>query len=231
MSKNLGEKIDVNKMAEEDVWASVEQAESAFSVPDLAKESKKEKKTAKQVQKEEVKQEPVSMKKASVQLNRFRELFSVKRIDVKYYDLVTRSIDEKTNESIRVGLRAMNYEDYQWCLEQAINLQQNTQQYIFTKQDAIANGFAWKQAIVAISVCSLDNEPIWSVFGIEDKDNKDPNYPKLSPRIEAAALLLNELKTTLYDTVDELHDAIFSLVKTYNAKLVEETENPLPLKS
>jgi len=225
ITKDLGEKVDLQKTAaEEDSWVSAEQADAEFvPVPKKERAPRKQKET-KIVDKEIT--NGVEDTKASPQLRKFRELFGLQRVEVKYYNLTRRSQDGESNEYVKIGLRAMNFEDFQWCLEQTAAITQDVNQHIFINSEAIAQGFAWKQAVIAISVCSLDGVPIYEVFGM-DKQDGDSNYPKLFVRIQAASLLLAELKTTLYDAVDELHDAILALVKSYDARIVEEAKDPL----
>jgi len=222
----LGQPLDFQKMGEdakkpvEIEWASVEDANSEFSIPtkDGYKEvvKKHKEKSTKKVKEN---------KNISSQLSKFREIFGLKRIDVVPYSLVRRSSDGNSNTEMIIGLRAMNYDDFQWCLERSANIVTRTEEDTENSFN-IKKTFAYHQVMVAISICSLDGSPIWKVFGLED-DSIDSNYPKFGTRCQSAELVLQELKTTLYDAVIELHAAIESLVGSYEAKFKEEQKSPL----
>jgi hypothetical protein len=144
----------------------------------------------------------------SSQIKKFREIFGLKRVDVKYIDIIRLSLDGKSNTTTKFGIRGLNHADLQWCVEKA-------------------ESKTLKQAVVAMSICSMDDVPIWKVFGLSDENITDPNYPDSKIRIEAADLLYIELKNTLFDLVEELHAAIMNLMDSYTAKEEEKQEVPL----
>lgn len=138
-------------------------------------------------------------KKETAVLKKFRELFGLKRIDVVDVTVLRR---DPSNPSLNIpmtfGLRGINYEDYQWALEKTREL----------LQSPTLSTFAWKHAFISIAVCSLDGEPIWSALGFEAQDPnhvRDPMYPHLGLRLQAAETFSEELKGSLFDTIENLY--------------------------
>jgi hypothetical protein len=96
------------------------------------------------------------------------------------------------------GLRGINYEDYQWVLEK-------TQEMLQSPNLAT---FAWKIAFMSMGVASIDGVPIWTVLGFEPENpdhTRDPMYPHMGLRFQAADAFCEELRTTLFDTVEHLY--------------------------
>lgn len=155
-------------------------------------------------------------RKETTTLRRFRETFGLKRIDVVDAPLLRRDPhDSSRNVEMVFGLRGINYEDYQWVLEKTQELMQNP---------ALAT-FAWKIAFMSMGVASIDKEPIWEVLGFEP-DNadhvRDPMYPHMGLRFQAAEAFCEELRTSLFDTVEHLYAAYEEKVDSnYLAKRVE----------
>jgi hypothetical protein len=134
-------------------------------------------------------------------LRRFREVFGLQRIKVIDAPLTRRDPnDSSQNVEMVFGLRGINYEDYQWVLEKTQELMQTP---------ALAT-FAWKIAFMSMGVAAIDKQPIWEVLGFEP-DNadhvRDPMYPHMGLRFQAAEAFCEELRTTLFDTVEHLYAA------------------------
>lgn len=246
MSDNLGEKVSIvsddlpypGSAPPDDLFGSAQEAEAPFSMEapvttqvkpdslDVAYEPKVKKAVA---AKPEPKVQPKSTaqgKKPSLQLQKFREAFSLQRIK-KVPHTVVRSDGEGGTVSMTFQFRAMNYEDFQWVAMKATEL----------KDMPIA--FAWNLTSAAISICAMDMEleenaqptPIHEVFDIKVESPtqvRDPYYPTPNIRFAAADALLVELKSSLYDVVEELHQAIETHISAQSQMVEQEkTENPL----
>ena len=133
-------------------------------------------------------------------LKKFREVFGLQRIE-KVEATVSRKDPENPNKEVtmRFGLRAMNFEDYQWVLSKTAALAQNPQfAYL-----------AWKVAVVSIGVCSVDDTPLWEVFGFEPEEPehvRDPMKPHVGLRLQTAEKWSEELmSSTLFDTIEAIY--------------------------
>ncbi len=159
-------------------------------------------------------------RKETKTLRRFREVFGLQRIKVVDAPLVRRDPDDLTqNAEMVFGLRGINYEDYQWVLEKTQELMQNP---------ALAT-FAWKIAFMSMGVAAIDKEPIWQVLGFEPENPdhiRDPMYPHIGLRFQAAEAFCEELRTSLFDTVEHLYAAYEEKVDSnYLAKKVDKKKD------
>jgi len=152
-------------------------------------------------------------------ISRFREVFGIGR--VKEVPLTITRRDPKNtdkNASMVFGVRAVNYEDYQWILEMTQELQQSPR----------LASFAWKIAFMSMVVCSLDKEPIWKSFGFVPGDPSevtDPLYPHMGLRFQAAGRMCELFKSAFFYLVDELYTEYESQVDSnYIAKKPKSTE-------
>ena len=138
-------------------------------------------------------------RKETATLKRFREVFSLKRIDVVNAVLRRRDPqDLDKNVEMTFGLRGLGYEDYQWVLSKT--------QELLQKPDMAT--FAWKIAFMSMGVASIEGEPIWQVLGFEPANPehvRDPMYPHMGLRFQAADAFCEELRTSLFDTVENLY--------------------------
>lgn len=132
-------------------------------------------------------------------LSKFRETFGLQRIKVAEGFL--RRKDPEDPEKIvelSFGMRGLNYEDYQWVLEKAAGMQQTP----------MLVAFAWKIAVCSMGVASFEGAPIWKVLGFEPEDPdhvRDPLYPHIGLRFQAADAFCDELTGSLFDTVEQLY--------------------------
>lgn len=138
-------------------------------------------------------------RKGTALLTKFRETFGLQRIKV-IEGVLTRKNPENLDENVdlRFGLRGLNYEDYQWVLEKAATMQQSP----------LLVPFAWKIAVCAIGVASFEGSPIWEMLGFEPDDPdhvRDPMYPHIGLRFQAADAFCDELTNSLFDTVEGLY--------------------------
>lgn len=243
----FGDRVSVTDLSDEpiqgalphpnDPWANASSVETPFSAH-LSKPSPESKPQVQQdtpsQQVAPVAQRPVPKvaritRKDTATLTRFREIFGLSRISVQPVTLERRDPrDSNKNVAMEFGLRGVNHEDYQWILGKVQEIMQNPK---------LAT-FAWKIAFISIGVASMDGTPIWEVFGFESKDpehTKDPMYPHIGLRFQAAELLCDELRTSLFDTVESLYseyelkiDSKY-LPKKAVASEEEAGENPVPL--
>lgn len=182
----------------------------------------------------------VTNKEATSQLKKFRELFGLKRIDIKYHT-ITRKDENGDDFTMTFGFRALNYEDWQWLLAKIANIENINADTVNTSSTIDISNY--RLAVVAISLCTLNEGhiketsrgmPIWKVMGIEvnNKDYiKDPHFPYVTIRHEAADLLYEEIKSTLFDVVDDLYKAYNTLVesKLNDYFINQEGEENVPL--
>lgn len=162
-------------------------------------------------------------------LKKFREVFGLKRVDVVPVTISRRDPhNPEVNIDLVFGLRGINYDDYQWVLEKTREMIQDP---------ALAN-FAWKAAFVSMGVASIDGEPIYQVFGIkpESADHiRDPMYPHMGLRFQAASAFCEEIRTSFFDLVENLYAAYEEKVDTKylpiskKNKEKEQEEPSLPL--
>jgi len=170
-------------------------------------------------------------RKETATLSRFREIFSLQRIKVVDATISRRDpVDPSLNVEMTFGLRGINFEDYQWVLAKfAENAHSST---VFNQ--------ALKHAFVSMAVASIEGEPIWKVFGFEPQkpeDVRDPMYPHIGLRFQAAEALSEELRTTMHDLIEGLWAEVESKIDsrylpTKKAKTQEPEEGasgPLPL--
>jgi len=224
---DLGEQVSVQDLPTDAIDGSnffgAASADEPFDMEEASEESEAEEKV---VEQSNIKEKPKNNMytpnaKASFQLQRFRELFGLKRIDVQYYS-ITRKLDGEL-VTMTFGLRPLNHEDYQWIVDKSADIQRlNAEQLEISMSTSWA--FCFKQATVAMSVCTLDEgirsrenpgTPIWEVLGIEPKDPvfvKDPNYPHTIIRVAAADAMLHELGGIFYDVVEDLNTAVAKLI-------------------
>jgi len=138
-------------------------------------------------------------RKETSTLKRFREIFGLQRVAVEEAILKRRDpTDASRNVEVRFGLRGINYEDYQWVLGKTQELLQSPEMATF----------AWKISFMSMGVASIDGTPIWEVLGFEAEDaehTRDPMYPHIGLRFQAAEAFCEELRTTLFDTVEHLY--------------------------
>jgi len=138
-------------------------------------------------------------RKETALLTRFRETFGLQRINVVEGSLARRDPQDPTkNVNMAFGFRGLNYEDYQWVLEKAAGMQQTP----------MLVAFAWKIAVCSIGVASLEGAPIWEVLGFEPEDPdsvRDPMYPHIGLRFQAADAFCDELSNSLFDTVEGIY--------------------------
>lgn len=268
-NKDLGEPIDVNSLPTDDLLANTiyknsENADTPFIMKNDIKGSKKVNNNYNPTNQRQVNltiedtddiknefenthekskvKKPISNKKATTQLKKFRELFGIKRIDIKYHTITRK--DTSGNEITMVfGFRALNYEDYQWLIEKTASIEDFNLENV--EKTPMIDMSKYRLALIAISLCTLDNEPItenkqgtpiWQIFGIEPNNEdyiKDPYFPHTSIRHEAAELMLQEIKTTLFDIVSELFDAYSELIDNDlgNNFISKEGDEETPLKS
>lgn len=246
MSNRLGEKIDINNISDEDLpypgnqppedMFGAQDAEAPFSMN--APKKKASKGANLEVDYDPKSTQPVVQaptpptasvkptKKSSLQLQKFREAFGLQRINKIPYTVV-RGDGAEGEVSMTFQLRAMSYEDYQWVVVKS------------TELTNIPIMFAWNMASTAISICAMDVDleekaqptPIHEVFDIEIENNnqvRDPYYPASAIRFLAAEALLEELRGSLYDVVEELHQAIEVKIGAQSrAADTEKSENPL----
>lgn len=253
MSNRLGEKISIDTMNEdlpypgnqppEDLFGSAQDSEAPFSM-DAPKKKKAPKGASLEVD-YDPKDQPAAKapqattpqtttpqtttkptKKSSLQLQKFREAFGLQRITKVPYTVV-RGDGSEGEVSMTFQLRAMSYEDYQWVVVKS------------TELTNIPIMFAWNMASTAISICAMDMEleegkqptPIHEVFEVEAENPsqvRDPYYPASTIRFLAAEALLEELRSSLYDVVEELHQAIEAKIGAQSrAAETEKAENPL----
>jgi len=173
---------------------------------------------------------PVTSSESST-LKRFREVFGLKRVDVVTVPIARRDPhNPETNVEILFGLRGINYDDYQWVLEK-------TREMI---QDPALATFAWKAAFISMGVASIDGVPLHEVFGIQpvSPDHvRDPMYPHMGLRFQAASAFCDELRTSLFELVEHLYVAYEQnvdskyLPKAKSSKKDEKEgeDTPLPL--
>jgi hypothetical protein len=226
MSDNLGEKVSFpdslpypGKQPPDDLFASAEDTDSAFDMAEVQPV-----KVAPKVEPKVKTPVKSSTKKPSLQLQKFREAFSIQRIKKTPYKVV-RTDSEGNEVSMTFQLRAMNYEDFQWVAVKA------------TELSHLPLAFAWNLTSTAISICAMDFEldegaehtPIHEVFGIDvDSKLRDPYYPPADVRFAAAESLLGELQASLYDVVEELHRAIDTHITSQSQSFEKEkAESPL----
>jgi hypothetical protein len=246
MSDNLGEKVSITSddlpypgsAPPDDLFDSAQEAEAPFSMDappaklnrsdslEVAYEPKVKKAVAAKPEPKAQPKSSVPTKKPSLQLQKFREAFSLQRIK-KVPHTVVRNDGEGGSVSMTFQLRAMNYEDFQWVAMRATEL----------KDMPIA--FAWNLTSTAISICAMDMEleenaqptPIHEVFDIKVEGAtqvRDPYYPAPAIRFAAADALLLELKSSLYDVVEELHQAVDNTISSQSQLIEQEKdENPL----
>lgn len=178
----------------------------------------------------------ITNEEASPHLKTFRELFGLKRIDVKYYS--TKRVNADGEEIVvTFGLRPLNFEDFQWIIDKAASIQNISIEQLGSNSSSSWT-ISYKQAEVAVSICTLDigikstenpGTPIWKVLGVEPVDpsyTKDPNYPHVVVRSAAADLMFEELNGTFYDLVADLHDAIATLIDTPYSE-IKRGDHPL----
>lgn len=146
-------------------------------------------------------------KAESATLRRFREVFGLERVKVE--DVTVSRLDplnREQNTDMVFGLRGVNWEDYQWIMAKALDM--NT-------DPRLAEG-TFKIAWVAMTVAHIDGVPIYEVFGFEPSDPdhvRDPMYPHIGLRFQAAELWIEELsKEAQFDLVENLY-------KLYEAKI------------
>jgi len=162
-------------------------------------------------------------RKETATLRKFREVFGLQRIKVIDATLSRRDPQNPdVNVDMVFGLRGVNYEDYQWILEKTQEMMQTP---------ALAT-FAWKIAFCSMGVASLDGVPIYEALGFE-VDNpehvRDPMYPHMGLRFQAAEAFAEELRTTLFDTVEHLYAAYEEKVDSnYLAKKNKPVEKKEP---
>lgn len=153
-----------------------------------------------------VPQVAAASRKETATLSRFREIFSLQRIKIVDAKLVRRDpVDPSLNVEMTFGLRGINFEDYQWVLAK------------FSENAHSATVFnqALKHAFVSMAVASIEGEPIWKVFGFEPQrpeDVRDPMYPHVGLRFQAAEAFSEELRATMHDLVEGLWAEIESKI-------------------
>jgi hypothetical protein len=229
MSK-LGERIDVSsisdddlpypgqdKPVDEDPFSSAEEVTAPFGAVYTADTVVPPKAPVKQAT-------LPPKKKPSLQLQKFREAFGIKRI-TKVPHTVTYKGEGDENLSMTFHLRAMGYEDFQWALEQARNL---------TDLPLVV---AWNLTSIAVSVCAMDFNfdpialptPTYLVFDVPtDNQVRDPYYPPATVRFEAAAALMEELRGSFFNLVEELREALDTKIGgQYKTLSEEKVESPL----
>lgn len=139
-------------------------------------------------------------------LKRFREIFGLQRVAIQNAVLERKDPEDLSkNIQMTFGLRGLNHEDYQWVLGKVQELLQNPK---------LAT-FAWKISFVSMGVASIDGVPIWDVLGfvpLDPEHTRDPMYPHMGLRFQAADAFCEELRTSLFDTVEHLYDLYESKV-------------------
>ena len=175
-------------------------------------------------------------RKESETLKKFRETFGLKRVSQEEAILERRDPNNPDrNVQMKFGLRGVNHEDYQWILTKTQELLQNPK---------LAT-FAWKISFISMGVCSIDGIPVWEVLGFvpsEAEHTRDPMYPHMGLRFQAADAFCEELRTSLFEIVEELYAAYEAkvdskyLAKKETSKTSEdkeeeagEAQGPLPL--
>jgi hypothetical protein len=255
----LGDRVDIDQILEGDLpYPGQQQAPSAFSgaegmdapfkvstgqssstnkagldVGNYDPKSTAAQQTTKAAEKPIDKEPPVASKpttaNVSMQLRKFREAFGVKRISTKTYVVKRQSEEGEVNFSFQ--LRQLNYEDYQWAVMKA------TEHSI---ENDVPLMFAFHFATVAIAISAMDVDlaegtkptPIYEVFNIPVENTahiRDPFYPATPIRTAAAALLFTELHDSLFDIVQELHDAVDEYVTNRSQAVQKEKEEVGPL--
>jgi hypothetical protein len=90
--------------------------------------------------------------------------------------------------------------------------------------------FAWKIAFISMGVASMDKVPLWEVFGFEPESPdhvRDPMYPHMGLRFQVAEAFCQELRTSLFDTVEHLYSAYEEKIdSTYLPKKEKPPEAP-----
>lgn len=249
-SRGLGEPVDVLDLPTDSIndsdFLGAESEDTPFAMENSKVEvnTSYDPKTTKKAEEEKSKgYKYIPNAEATTQLQKFRELFGLKRIDVQYYS-VKRKL-HGNSITMTFGLRPLNHEDYQWIVDKSADIQRlNAEQLEISMVTSWA--FYFKQATVAMSICTLDEgirsrenpgTPVWKVFGIEPNDpiyTKDPNYPHTIIRVAAAEAMLKELGGIFYDVVEELNTAVTNLIDAAyrdDTKDQEEEENTSPLAS
>lgn len=160
-------------------------------------------------------------RKETVLLTKFRETFGLQRIKVAEGVLIRKDPNNsEKNVELSFGMRGLNYEDYQWVLEKAAGM----------NQTPMLVAFAWKIAICSMGVASFEGAPIWEVLGFEPDDPdhvRDPMYPHMGLRFQAADAFCDELTGSLFDTVEGLYALYEEKVDSQympNAKKDEDEE-------
>lgn len=162
-------------------------------------------------------------KKPTLQLQKFREAFGVKSIE-KVAHTLTSETAEGDVMAVTFHFRAMGYEDFQWALEKAKTLSE------------LPLVVAWNLTSLAVSICALDINyssdslptPTYLVFDIAHDVVRDPYLPQNAVRFAAAEALLEELRGSFFNLIEELRDALDKKVGSkYKLFAEEKVENPL----
>ncbi len=162
-------------------------------------------------------------KKPTLQLQKFREAFGVKSIEKVAHTLTSETIDGDAL-AVTFHFRALGYEDFQWALEKAKTL---------TDLPLVV---AWNMTSLAVSICAMDINyssdalptPIYLVFDVTQEIVRDPYLPQTSVRFAAADALLEELRGSFFNLIEELRDALEKKIGSKYRLLTEEkVENPL----
>lgn len=247
---DLGEQVSVQDLPTDAIDGSnffgAESADEPFDMEEASEESEaKDEDTGIKSEKKNKKVGYTPNAEASPQLKKFRELFGLKRIDVRYCQITRKGLDNKP-VTMTFGLRPMNHEDYQWVIDKAADIQRlNAEQLEVSATTSWA--FCFKQAVVAMSVCTMDEgirsidnpgTPLWKVFGLIPDDPiyvSDPNYPHTIIRVATADAFLHELTGIFYDIVEDLHTAVGNLIdeeyKARNEDDIKEDDISSPLAS
>jgi hypothetical protein len=174
---------------------------------------------------------PKAKPKMTQQLQRFREAFGVKRVQIAPFTVVRKSPDGSDNISCTFQFRGLKYEDFQWAVARATEL---------TRVADLPLVAAWNLAATAISLCAFDfdlNEgdrptPLHEIFGIQVEDSsqiKDPYYPVATVRMNAADMMLAELSESLFDFAVDLTNFVETNILTQTQAMVREKEEEGPL--
>jgi len=138
-------------------------------------------------------------RKETALLTRFREVFSLQRVNVQTGYIKRRDpANADANIDLEFGLRGLNYEDYQWVLEKAEELRHSEKMV----------ALSWKIAVCSMGVASFEGSPIWDVLGFEPESQdsvRDPMYPDIGLRFRAAEAFCDELQGSLFDTIEHLY--------------------------
>lgn len=174
---------------------------------------------------------PDSARSAPI-LNRFREVFGLKRIRPKTF-LVARTDPNDRTKMVYTsfGFRPLSAEDFNWIV-------------LKSAEEGFDDSINFRMLIIAISLSTLDMDldkeswgpdfigtPLYSQLGITPENLdwvRDPLNPHINIRIMCAEVMFPIIRESMYDVIEEAYINFESLMDS-NLSLIKEAKKDGPL--